>query len=356
MTSSVSIKDIAQACGCSIATVSRALSGGPDGKHREVSEATRLLIRQRAAEMNYAPSAAARTLVRGHSDLLGVVLDTGPGRPDLDHPFFQRELAALRAGAEDRGLDLLIFSTRRLAGARFSTLRNQAQRHRVEAVVVMTIDFGQLGAESIDLGGIPCVAIDIDVRGDLCVNVASDNVAGAALAVRHLHDVGHSRIATIAGPSAAKPSRERLCGYREELERLGIPFRSEYVQRGDFFYDSAGPAMAALFALPEPPTAVFIATDIMAAGAVRWALDGGMSVPGDVAIVGFDGLKLTEQISPQISTVQQDPYALGLTAMRALDELRANPGTPPVDITLPVSLVVRESSAGSRRRTDSENQ
>jgi LacI family transcriptional regulator len=179
--------------------------------------------------------------------------------------------------------------------------------------------------------------------------VVSDNARGAAFALEHLYDVGHDRIATITGPTETRVGMDRFVGYREALERLGLPYRDEYVREGDFYFDSGTTAMKELLSLPEPPTAVFAASDLMAAGAIRAIEQAGLSVPEDIAVVGFDDIQLAAMMQPALTTIRQDKLGLGAAAGEALIRMIELDGAPPPGITLPVELVVRASSGAKKR-------
>jgi LacI family transcriptional regulator len=175
----------------------------------------------------------------------------------------------------------------------------------------------------------------------------SENREGAALAVRHLHELGHERIATITGSLRTKPGSDRLDGYREELERLGVEPRDEYVVEGDFYDESGYRGTRELLLLDEPPTALFAASDLMAAGALRAANELGVAVPGGLAVVGFDDIGLASLIQPQLTTVRQDMQALGEAAAEGLGRMIEDPDAAPVRQLVPTRLVVRDSSGTS---------
>src|SRR4029450_13176851 len=160
-------------------------------------------------------------------------------------------------------------------------------QHRVDGVVIMGVDRDDPEVDKLVRSSIPVIAVDIDVLGDPTSYGASDNFGGARLAVRHLRSLGHTRIATIAGPSGTKPGADRPLGYPAEMAALGLEIPKGYEVEGDFYSESAEQAMESMLALKEPPTAVFAAADMMAVGAIRAAQAAGLSVPADVAIVGF---------------------------------------------------------------------
>jgi LacI family transcriptional regulator len=166
--------------------------------------------------------------------------------------------------------------------------------------------------------------------------------------VRHPLELGHTRIATIAGRPWPKPAAERLAGYRLELEEHGLACPGAYVQEGDFYLETGAERARALLGLPEPPTAIFAASDLMAAGALQAAREAGLRVPGDLSLVGFDDVHLAQLLDPPLTTVRQDRTGLGAAAAAALLELVEDPAAAPPARTLPVELVVRGSTAPPR--------
>src|SRR5689334_11298850 len=255
------IQELAAKSGVSVATVSRALNGSP-----EVSEATRERILALARDLDYTPSAAARTLVRRRSHVVGVILETGPGHPDLLHPFFQEVLVGLKHGAGSRGYDLLLFASDEPGngfGGAHSYLR-RAEHHGVDGVILMGFSGGDEEIERLAGSALPCIAVDAVLDGPRTGYVMSDNRNGAALAVRHLHELGHERIATITGTLAHRPAEDRLDGYRDALDELGLEHRDDYVLEGDWYDESGYRGTRALLELDDPPTAIFAASDLMA--------------------------------------------------------------------------------------------
>jgi LacI family transcriptional regulator len=339
------IQELAAKSGVSVATVSRALNGSS-----EVSDATRHRILELAHELDYTPSAAARTLVRRRSHVVGVILETGPGHPDLLHPFFQEVLVGLKHGAGRLGYDLLLFATDEPGngfGGTHSYLRRTGH-HGVDGAIVLGFDGRDSEIEKLAESELPCVVVDADLAGPRTGFVMSENREGAALAVRHLRELGHERIATITGLLATRPGADRLEGYREELASLDLEPREEYVVEGDFYDESGYRGTKQLLELDEPPTAIFAASDLMAAGALRAANELDVRVPEDVAVVGFDDIGLASLIQPQLTTVRQDMHALGEAAANGLARMIETPEAPPARELVPTRLVVRASSGASR--------
>jgi LacI family transcriptional regulator len=339
------IREVAKLSGVSVSTVSRVFNG-----YGDVSAATRERVMATARSLDYAPSAAARTLVRRRSQLIGVVLFTGHEHPDIGHPFFQDVLVGLKHGIGSRGYDVLLFATEQpgSGGDGAHSYLRRARHHHVDGIVLMGVDPGDPEVAKLLEADIPLIGVDLDMSGPTATHVASDNVGGARLAVRHLYGLGHRRIATIAGPQDRKPGVDRLVGFRAEVQALGLEGRPEYEEIGDFYMESGESSMRSLLALPEPPTAVFAAADLMAVGAIKTAREAGLRVPGDLAVVGFDDIQLASLLDPPLTTIRQDKVGLGRAAARALVEQIENPETTPAALTLPVELVVRASCGGSK--------
>jgi LacI family transcriptional regulator len=335
----------------SVATVSRVLNDYDD-----VSATTRERVLRLAEELEYTPTAAARTLVTKRSRVVGVVLSTGVDHPDIQHPFFQEVLVGLKRRLGVGGYDLLLLATEESGNGfgNYSSYLHRCRHHRVDGVVLMGVERRDADVQKLARSTIPCVAVDLDLVGRRTGFVISDNARGAGLAIEHLHKLGHDRIATITGPTDTRVGMDRLVGYREALGRLELPYRDEYVREGDFYFESGTAAMQELLSLPEPPTAVFAASDLMAAGAVRAIEQAQLDVPGDIAVVGFDDIQLAAMMQPALTTIRQDKLRLGAAAAEALLRMIERDGAPPPGVTLPVELVVRDSSGRKRSRAAHE--
>jgi LacI family transcriptional regulator len=344
----VSIRELAEKSGVSIATVSRVLNNYPD-----VSEETRRRVLEVARELDYTPTQAARTLVTKRSYVIGVILFTGLDHPDIQHPFFQEVLAGLKHGVGAAGYDLLLYANEANShGSGQQSYLSRSRHHHVDGVAVMGVSGRDPEVRALAGSPIPCVAVDIDLVGPRTGYVMSDNVAGAEAAVQHLFELGHRRIALIGGPTDTRPGADRLLGYRSALDRLGLGYNPDFVQEGDFYPPSGEAAMHSLLSLPEAPTAIFAASDLMAVGAVAAARERGLTVPEHVAIVGFDDVQIASLGQPPLTTIRQEKVGLGIRAGEALVEMIEDPTATPPALTVPVTLVVRESCGAHSRAKD----
>jgi LacI family transcriptional regulator len=337
------IREVARECGVSVATVSRALNG-----HPEVSEVTRRQIQEAATRLGYRPSHSARALVRGRSDTVGLLWDTGYEATGRHHPFLQALLVGVKRALSAAGRHVLLLNVEDRDAAEGAYVE-AARQHQLDGVVLMGVEDSHPAVRALVRSGLPCVAIDLPITGPRASYVTSANRAGAADAVRHLHALGHRAIATITGPLELLPGADRLAGFLSAAADLGLAVPEAYVRTGDFFLDSGYEAALRLAELPDPPTAVFVAGDEMAIGAVHAFQDRGVAVPGDIAVVGFDDIEAAGLVRPALTTIAQDPLELGRNAVESLlDMMGATHAAPPA--TVRTRLVIRDSCGAGHNR------
>ena len=232
----VTIRQLARLSGVSIGTVSRALNG-----YTDVNPETRERIVRLARELDYTPAAAARSLVTQRSHLIGVFLETGEGHPDpFSNPFFYEVLVGLKDAIGAGGYDLLLFASERPGnGYGDHSYLKRARHHNVAGVVLMDVDPEDAEVRRLVRSDLPCVGVDVELAGPATEFVISDNKSGIALAMRHLHELGHRRIATITGLLDTAPGRRAPARLpRRGAGALGLAYRDEYVAYGDFYVDS----------------------------------------------------------------------------------------------------------------------
>lgn len=328
------IRDVARAAGVSVATVSRVLND-----HARVKDETRARVREVALRLDYTPNEAARSLITSRTHALGVLL------PDLYGEFFSEVLRGVDLRARRDGLHLLVSSSHADGNDLVGALRTM--RGRIEGLIVMAPDVDTAALVQAAGGGFPLVLLDPGVRAVGVDSISIDNVGGATAAVDHLLDLGHRRIATIAGPAQNADARQRLEGWKKALVARGVPADPAFVTTGDFTEPSGYAGVARLLELRPRPTAVFVANDYMAIGAMSALAQAGLRVPEDMAIVGFDDIAMARYLNPPLTTVHVDLLDLGARAVQRLVDVRE--GTPARrrhEIT-PARLVIRRS-CGSR--------
>ncbi|MGD9048074.1 MAG: LacI family DNA-binding transcriptional regulator [Anaerolineae bacterium] len=338
----ISIKDIAQAANVTPGTVSRALRDSP-----RVNPETKKRIQRLAQEMGYSPDAQARSLVEGRTRTIGVVVTT------MTDPFIGGIVQAIEDTAHDHGYSLILASSndspeREIAAA--ETLQSK----RVDGVIVASSRVGVLHQGRLEKLGVPVVLINslVQHRGCSTFSIGVDNRHGGFLATEHLLQQGHRRIAYVSSPDDRNDSVERLAGYREALAGAGIDYDPSLLVPGTGRPGGGQRALSVLLALEDRPSAVFCYNDMTAIGLIHAAREAGLSLPQELAVVGFDDIVFARYVHPALTTVAQPVAELGQGAMEIVLGLERDEHVKDkevVNVALKGELVVRESS-GRRMR------
>ncbi|MBO0344225.1 LacI family DNA-binding transcriptional regulator [Roseibium sp. CAU 1637] len=337
---SVKIQDVAKVAGVSTATVSRALSN-PE----LLSESTRDAVLSAIRTTGYRVNRAARSLRRQEARAVLVLV------PNLGNPFFSEILAGMTAVLGGADYSVLITDTKG-SGADERQLLDYFRDARVDGMISLD---GGLDDDELELlrgqAGNGRVVFACEwVQGAKLPSVRSDNLEGARLAVQHLHELGHRKIAHITGPQDNVLTHARREGMLEERARLGLPARDEWIVRGDFSLESGQDAGARILAMEDRPTAVFCCSDQVAFGLISALHAGGLRVPEDISVIGFDDIELSAFYVPALTTIRQNRRQLGQAAAQLLldglgpDAGFLNEATGPVQ-TIDVDLVVRASTS-----------
>ena len=316
----VSMADVAAAAGVSAQTVSRVANGSP-----RVDPATRARVERAMSDLGYRMHRAARALRTGQTSTIGLVVST------LASVGNSRMLQAISeaAAARDYALAVVTVGERGIREA-FARLRSQG----VDGAVVLN-EATELARDVDPPGDLHLVVVDSPPDERFSI-VQTDHAAGARAAVEHLLALGHGTVHHIAGPARSFAATERERGWRAALDDAGRSVPEPV--RGDWTSASGHAAVAAL----ADATAVFVANDQMALGALRAFADAGRRVPHDVAVVGFDGIVDAAEFRPPLTTVRQDFDALGARAVQAL--VAAIEGGAHASETVPAALIVRDST------------
>lgn len=317
----VSMKDIAQRCGVSVATVSKALNGQQD-----IGRETRERIRQVADEMGYMTNASARALKTSRSFNLGVLF-IDPRRSGLAHEFFSSLLDSVRVESERQGYDITFIN--RNTGRRQTSYLQHCLYRGVDGVVIASVDFTDPMVLELVHSGLPVVTIDHVFNGRIAV--MSDNLTGMEALVRYAVEKGHRRLAFIHGERTTVTDG-RLTGFYRACEALGVEVREEYVLEAAF-HDAVGcyEATKKLLGLPERPSCIFFPDDFSYIGGYNAILEAGLRIPDDISAIGYDGIRLSEVISPALTTWKQSTEGLGREAAARLIDLIEHPKTAIID-------------------------
>ncbi|WP_224814237.1 LacI family DNA-binding transcriptional regulator [Hasllibacter sp. MH4015] len=332
---SATIQDVARAANVSTATVSRALSNPG-----LLSDGTRAQVMEAIAATGYRVNQAARNLRMKRAGAVLVLV------PNLGKPFYSAILRGISDGFAGSDYAVLIADTENSPLSEGELAGNFTQG-RVDGVISLD---GGLSARALD----QCRAQGLDskivfacewVEGQSFPSIQSDNKEGARLAIRHLAELGHRKIAHVTGPEGNVLTAVRRQGMVEERARLRLPARSDWIIRGDFSLQSGHEAASRILAMADRPSAVFCAADMVAFGLIAGLTAGGLRVPDDISVVGFDDIDMARSYVPALTTIRQDRVRLGQTAAnRLLDRLRGAQA-PAREELLPVELVIRGSTA-----------
>jgi DNA-binding LacI/PurR family transcriptional regulator len=306
--------------------------------HREErTTAAELTERLAAEEGSHAPSGEHQ-----HGYCIALVF-THPNNTDEGHAFFGPLVRATRVRAVARGCDVLI-----LAPSADHWLEAELVERGVERGASGLIVFGGADGNPDILRDrwpeLPVVFVERgDPVGTRSAAVGLDNEHAMDEVVLHLAQLGHSRIAHIAGLLDSRVGAERLAAYRTTLQRIGYTVRPDYIQSSDFGTASAYAATQRLLALDEPPDAIACAADTAALGAIKAIEDAGLRCPEDIAVTGFDDAEWAQDLVPALTTVAQPTKEMGTKAVDALIAMIEDPQLPPPEVLLPGTLIVRDS-------------
>lgn len=324
----VSMKDIAQRCGVSVATVSKALNGQPD-----IGEETRTRICAVAEELGYMTNSAARALKTNRTYNLGVLF-ADERRSGLSHEYFSSVLESFKVEAERHGYDIT-FINHNVGGRPTSYLQHCLYRG-VDGVVIACVDFTNPRIRELVDSNIPLVTIDHVFNNRLAV--VSDNVSGVDVLVRYVYQKGHRKIAFLHGENTTV-TRSRLAGFYRACEELGLEIPKEYVRECVYHDpDRCSRETRALLALPERPTCIIFPDDFSYIGGVNVLSEMGLRVPEDISAVGYDGVHLARVM--RLTTYSQNTQDLGRIAAEKLISLIEHPKTTLIDhIMVPGGLL-----------------
>jgi LacI family transcriptional regulator len=328
------MKDIAEALGVSLMTVSKALRG-----HTDISEETRARVAECARKLDYRPNWIARSLVTRRTYLVGLVI------PDLMHSFFAEVAKGVERKLGPLGYQIVISNSGEDAVTEDRQLEMLAGRSVDGLIVASAASNAAKGMlRDVMQREIPVVLIDRMPAGVEANFVGCRDEDIGALATRHLIEQGCRRIAHIRGRQLPN-SNARLRGYRRALEKHGLRYAPELVAAGAFDDSGGYAAMRTLLSLTPPPDGVFCYNDPVAAGAIKAALEAGLDVPRQLAIIGAGNVHYSDLLLIPLSTIDQRSAFIGEEAAAMLVEcIEAKTAPPPRRVLVPPRLVVRESS------------
>jgi DNA-binding LacI/PurR family transcriptional regulator len=303
------IKDIAKQAGVSHTTVSRAMHGSP-----LISTETTQRIQKIAAELNYHPSFAARSLKTNRTQVLGVIVSR------IDDPFFSEILQGIDDIAQTNGYSLFIAASQQDL-ARERAIVRAMQEHRVDGVILCSPRFTLDQSDPLHSYNIPVVAVNNQSEDDYPFSIYHDDVDGARQICEHLINLGHKRIGYLGDATAGRTTKERMTGFQQSMNNAGISIqaRNVHLMPGNSA-DQGFTAVSYFLNLERLPSALICYNDMMAVGVLKGFISEGLRVPADISITGFDNITISDYTYPPLTTIDQPKRYLGAEAARLLLE------------------------------------
>ncbi len=323
------MKDIATACGVSVATVSKALND-----HSDIGYETKKNIKQTAKEMGYFPNSSARALKTNRTYNIGVLF-VDEAQSGLTHDYFSSVLDSFKRYAEKNGYDITFINAQVRKG--MSYLEHSMYRG-VDGVVIACVDFYDTDVVELIHSKVPVVTVDhvFDYR----IAVASDNIKGMEDLIDYVYDLGHRKIAYIHGDDTSV-TQNRMGSFYRRLEQKGIAVPDEYVVESAY----RNPQMAAectkkLLELKDAPTCILYPDDYSCIGGINAIKEKGLRIPEDISVAGYDGIYVSQIIEPKLTTIRQNTTEIGRIAAERLIQLIENPKTTLIEkIVIPGKLL-----------------
>jgi LacI family transcriptional regulator len=305
---SVTIRDVAEAAGVSISTVSRVLNNKDD-----VAPETFQKVQNVIEELNYTSSLAARGMRSHRMNVIGLIV------PDVEYPFSIEVMKGVNQAIAELDYDLIVYTSgdvQKESSAdreqRYVSLLNTSITDGIIVVAPVATTFSTAS---------PVVVVDPNNESPDCPAVIATNRDGALAAMEHLIGLGHRRIGFIGGRTELQSAVRRLQGYKDGLRQAGMPLDPELIQEGDYSTERGLIGTRRLLNLPVPPTAIFAANDQSAIGALQAARQAGLRVPDDLSVIGFDNIPEAAYINPHLTTIDQSIERMGYIATKMLVSL-----------------------------------
>jgi LacI family transcriptional regulator len=340
------LKDLARHLNVSVTQVSRALGGFPD-----VSAKTRARVEQAAHELGYFPNFAARRLKQQRAETVGLLLPhSGTGVSD---PFFGEMMASIGSEATRLGYDLLL-STAAPGPEEMAVYERIVKGRRVDGLLLIRPREQDERIRFLAEQRFPFVAFGGSAPAPDYAWVGIDSYQGFRTAADHLFELGHRRIAFISATLDLSSAAPLLSAYRDALQAHRAVFEEDLIAFGDLTYAGGYRAALQLIGSPPRPSAIMAANDLMAMGAISAIQQRAWGVGHEIAVVGYDGTPMAEYTHPPLTTVCQPIFQAACQAMRMLAQLIQGERPDPLQVLLPPSLIVRESSLPKSRPVEPE--
>jgi len=327
------IKDIAREAGVSTATVSHVIN-----KTKYVSDPTREKVQRAIKKFNYHPNAHAQSLALGKSKIIGLLVS------DISNPFFPEVIKSIEAAVIASGYNLFLLNTNYEMDRTLAYVQRLIQM-KVAGIILMIAEFDQALVNEAKRRKTSFVFQDLGVVGEKVSNIILDYAVGIDEAVQHLVSLGHTEIAHIAGAHEIHSAGVRRRAFVDSMKRHLPNALATRVYEGDFRFEGGRLAASQMLAEKTLPTAVVVANDLMALGAMQQFKAAGLYVPRDISIVGFDDISFASLAEPALTTVCSPRVEFGRRAVEALMLTVDKPHQQGIEMRIPTYLIKRDSTA-----------
>ena len=333
----VSIKELAQRCGVSVATVSKALNDKSD-----IGEETKKRIREIADEMGYFPNASARTLRSKRSYSIGVLFGGDRGTALTDE-FFPKVLNAFKLAVEKRGYEIIFINKE--VGSHTMTYLEHCRYRNFDGVVIVCASFEQPEVQELMSSKLPVVTIDY--VHDSCTAVSSNNVKCMTDLMDYIIGMGHKKIAYIHGQDYSTVTRDRLAAYYRVMEAHGIEVTEGYIKSARYLEtEEVAERTKELLEMKDRPTCILFPDDMALIGGLNVIRAKGLKIPKDISIAGYDGSRLSQMFSPKLTTIKQDTDQIGKEAADRLISIIEKPKTALMERVVIEGILLKGESVG----------
>ncbi|MEI8593190.1 substrate-binding domain-containing protein [Photobacterium sp. Hal280] len=326
------MKDIARLAGVSTSTVSHVIN-----KSRFVSDEIAERVNRAAKELNYAPSALARSLKVNRTQTIGMLVTTST------NPFFGEVVKGVERSCYQKGYNLILCNTEGDSERMKASIDTLLQK-RVDGLLLMC---STLEGEQIDVfdryPDIPVVVMDWGPMSFTSDKIQDNSYQGGYLAARYLIDCGHQEIGCITGPLMKHQAQIRYEGFKRAMNEAGLAFHHDWIVESDFECEGGYQAFNKIFASGSLPSAIFVCNDMMAMGVINAAHEKGIRIPEDLSLIGYDDIHIAKFMTPSLTTIHQPKYRLGQAAVETLLKRINKEISEPQVVRLDPTLVVRKS-------------
>ncbi len=335
------MKDVAVLAGVSTSTVSRVINNS-----MPVDEETRLKVEQAIKTINFKPSLMARGLRMKSANLIGIVV------PELQHETFTSFIKFTEQSVEAQGYNLVIGSTSSNVETEERFIVNLIRRN-IDGIIFSRVSDNSQALKLIDRSNIPIVIIDRSLEREDIPSVVMNNYGAGVMAAEHLLSLGHRRFACITGPMDISINRDRIRGFRETIVQSGGTLEDKCVFEGNFKFESGGRGVDYLVDTRADFTAIWVQNDYMAIGAINRFVARGISVPGDVSVIGLDNIEHSWMIQPALTTIAQPFQEMCANAVDIIIKMSRKEQISATRIVLDPELVVRGTTTSPTARSGS---